>query len=81
MNKPTGALRTDASGAVYQVRIAPVPTVIDAVGSPVDHAQVLEIASPGDTVDTPIGRANVIVGAGVAKIIVGDMTVRGVPLC
>lgn len=81
MKKPTGALRGKSFASGYQVRIAPVPTVIDGEGKPVDQAQVLEIVFPGDTIDTPIGRANVIVGAGVAKITVGDTTLRGVVLC
>ena len=81
MIKSAGALRSSAVSSDYRVRIAPVPTVIDAEGLPVDQAQVLEISFPGETIDTPIGRANVIVGAGVAKIMVGDATIRGVPLC
>ncbi len=65
----------------YRVRIVPSPTVIDADGKPVADARVLEIVFPGDSIDTPTGRVNFIVGAGVAKISVAGETIRGVPLC
>lgn len=65
----------------YRVRIAPLPIVIDANGETVADARVLEIAFPGDFIDMPTGRVNVIVGPGVAKITVAGETVRGVPLC
>lgn len=65
----------------YRVRIVPVPTVIDADGEPVADTRVLEIIFPGDSIDTPTGRVNFIVGAGVAKISVAGETIRGVPLC
>ena len=81
MNKPAVALRSNAVASDYRVRIAPVPTVIDPEGLPVDQGQVLEISFPGDPIDTPIGRSNVVVGAGVAKIMVDDATIQGVPLC
>lgn len=80
MNKPAGSLRASAN-AHYRVRIAPVPTVIDAGGVPVDDARVLEISFPGESTNTPLGPVNVIVGAGIAKILVDDITIRGVPLC
>ena len=81
MNKPAAALRSGAVASDYRVCIVPVSTVIDAEGVPLDHAQVLEISFPGDTIGTPIGRSNIVVGAGVAKILVGDATIRSVPLC
>lgn len=65
----------------YRVRIAPTPTVINAEGEPVAAAHVLEIMFPGDLIDTPSGRVNCIIGAGVAKILVAGETIRGVPLC
>jgi hypothetical protein len=55
--------------------------VIDADGLPVANSHVIEIVFPGDTIDTMLGPVNTIVGPGVAKILVGDMTLRGVPLC
>lgn len=55
--------------------------VIDADGLPVSNSHVVEITFPGDTIETMLGRVNTIVGSGVAKILVGDVTIRGVPLC
>jgi hypothetical protein len=66
---------------IYRVQLVPQPIVIDADGLPVPNSYVVEITFPGDTIETAMGRVNTIVGAGVAKIIVGDSTVRGVPLC
>ncbi|MEG3174042.1 hypothetical protein U1708_17675 [Sphingomonas sp. ZB1N12] len=66
---------------IYRVQLVPQPIVIDADGLPVANSHVVEITFPGDTIETALGRVNTIVGAGVAKILVGDATVRGVPLC
>ena len=66
---------------IYRVQLVPQPIVIDADGLPVPNSHVVEITFPGDTIETALGSVNTIVGAGVAKIIVGDATVRGVPLC
>lgn len=66
---------------IYRVQLVPQPIVIDADGLPVANSHVVEITFPGDAIETALGRVNTIVGAGVAKIIVGDLTVRGVPLC
>jgi len=65
----------------YRVRIAPLPTVVDNSDVPVGNARVLEIIFPGDTINTAVGRVNVIVGAGTAKIMVDGETIRGVALC
>jgi hypothetical protein len=65
----------------YRVQLVPQPIVIDADGLPVANSHVVEITFPGDAIETALGRVNTIVGAGVAKIIVGDATVRGVTLC
>ena len=65
----------------YRVQLVPRPIVIDAVGLPVPNSHVVEITFPGDVIETPLGRVNTIVGPGAAKILVGDITVRGVPLC
>ena len=81
MSKHAEGLRSSTAASSYRVRVAPIPTVIDAAGMLVHQAQVLEISFPSDMIDTPMGRANVIVGAGVAKIMVGDATIRGVLLC
>lgn len=65
----------------YRVRINPNPIVVDDDGAPVVGARVLEIVFPSDTVETIVGRVNVIVGAGRAKIMVGGRTLRSIPLC
>jgi len=84
---PTG--RTSASKArmptaappIFQVKLVPQPIVIDANGLPVSNAHVVEIVFPGDVIETNLGKVNTIVGPGVAKVIVGEVTYRGVPLC
>jgi hypothetical protein len=55
--------------------------VIDADDQPVPNSHVVEINFPGDAIETALGKVNTIVGPGVAKIIVGDTTFRGVALC
>jgi hypothetical protein len=64
----------------YRVQLLPFPMVIDADGLPVTHSHVVEITFAGDAIETALGKVNTIVGPGTAKIIVGDMTIRGVPL-
>ena len=66
---------------IYRVQLVPLPIVIDADGLPVSNSHVVEITFPGDAIETALGCVNTIVGAGVAKIIVGDATLRGVSLC
>ena len=74
--------RAARSGAMtYRVQLVPSPIVVDADGLPVGNSHVVEIVFPGDTIETLLGRVNTIVGPGVAKIIVGEATIRGVPLC
>lgn len=65
----------------YRVKLLPRLCVLDAEERPVVDAHVIEISFPGDAIDTLHGRVNTITGAGTAKIIVGDLTIRGVPLC
>lgn len=69
------------SAPPYRVQLTPRPIVIDAAGLPVSNSHVVEITFPGDVIETMQGRVNTIVGPGAAKIIVGDATIRGVPLC
>jgi hypothetical protein len=64
----------------YRVQLVPRPIVIDRDGLPVRNSHVIDIVFPGDTTETILGRVNTIVGPGVAKILVGDTTIRGVPL-
>ena len=66
---------------IYRVQLVPQPILIDPDGLPVANSHVVEITFRGDAIETALGRVNTIVGAGVANILVGDITVRGVPLC
>lgn len=66
---------------IYRVQLVPQPIVIDADGLPVANSHVVEITFPGDAIETAMGHVNTIVGPGIIKILVGDITVRGVPLC
>ncbi|WP_332908842.1 hypothetical protein [Sphingomonas mollis] len=54
--------------------------MIDADGLPVPNSHVIEITFPVEPIDTAIGKVNTIVGPGIAKIIVGETTYRGVQL-
>jgi hypothetical protein len=72
---------TQLASPIYRVQLVPRPIVIDAKGLPVANSHVVEIVFPGDFIETALGKVNTIVGPGAAKIIVGDVTVRGVPLC
>ena len=80
MNK---AARIEAEGGVptYRVRLVPFPAVINADGLLVANSHVVEIVFPGDTIETALGPVNTIVGPGAAKVLVGEATIRGVPLC
>ncbi|MET3762083.1 hypothetical protein [Sphingomonas sp. UYEF23] len=69
------------SAPSYRVQLIPRPIVIDTAGLPVANSHVVEITFPGDAIETMQGWVNTIIGPGVAKILVGDATVRGVPLC
>lgn len=62
-------------------RILPRPFVIDADGFPVPNPHVMETAFPGDAIETALGSANTIIDPGVAKVPVGELTIRGVALC
>lgn len=65
----------------YRVQRLPRPIVIDADGLPVPNSHVIDIVFPEDASETALGRVNTIVGPGVAKILVGDATIRGISLC
>jgi hypothetical protein len=65
----------------YRVRLVSLPMVINADGLPVANSHVVEVIFPSDVIETALGKVNTIVGPGIAKIIVDEMTLRGVPLC
>ncbi len=71
----------DKAVPAYRVQLVPLPAVVDAEGQPVANSHVVEIVFPGDTIETMLGPVNTIVGPGAAKILVGESTIRGVPLC
>lgn len=65
----------------YRVQLIPRPIVVNADGLPVPNSHVVEIAFPGEAIETILGPVNTIIGPGVAKILVDEATFRGVPLC
>ena len=65
----------------YRVQISPSPIFMDEAGVPVPNSHVLDITFPGSAIETFMGRTETIVGNGIAKILVGDTVIRGVPLC
>ena len=71
---------SQSNAAPYRVQLHPAPIVIDADGLPVANSHVVEITFPGEPIDTAIGKVNTIVGAGIAKIIVSEITYRGVSI-
>lgn len=69
------------SSSPYRVQLLPRPIVIDDTGLPVPNSHVIDIVFPGDMIETMLGPVNTIVGQGVAKILVGENTIRGVGIC
>ena len=65
----------------YRVQVAPVPIVIDEKGEPILDAFIVAIHFPRRMTATELGQLPVVIGAGAAKILVGDAMIRGVPLC
>lgn len=55
--------------------------VIDGDGLRVRKCHEIDIAVPSDTNQTILRRVNTRVGPAIAKILVGDITIRGVSLC
>ena len=80
MNTPAAKKRSVIDPS-YRVRIAPVPVVLDERGKPVADAFIVSIHFPRETRGTLAGHVPVVTGAGVARILVGSTTIRGVPLC
>ena len=80
MNTPVAKKRS-VIDPFYRVRIAPAPVVLDEQGELVADAFIVSIRFPRETKDTLAGRVPVVTGAGVARILVGNATIRGVPLC
>jgi hypothetical protein len=75
------ARMSPAASPIYRVQLVPSPIVVDADGLPVANSHVVEIVFSGDMIETTLGKVNTIVGPGTAKIIVGETTLRGIPLC
>ena len=65
----------------YRVQVAPVPAVIDEKGEPILDAFIVAIHFPRRMTATRLGQLPVVIGAGLAKILVGDAVIRSVPLC
>ncbi len=65
---------------MYHVRLAPRPIVVDCDSQAVPDARIIEIPFPGVAVVTIHGSVNIIIGPGMAEILVGDMKIRNVPL-
>lgn len=65
----------------YRVQLPPRPIVIDDNGLPVASFHVVDIDFPQRAIESMMGGVTTIVGPGTAKIIVGDGTYCGVPLC
>ena len=65
----------------YRVQILPRSYVIDADGFLVSISHVIKIAFAGDAIKTALGSTNTIIGPAVAKILVGELTIRGAALC
>ena len=71
------------SRPAYRVRVSLELTVIDEDDQSLRNALVLEIRFPNGKVETGQGLLNTLVGPGVAKakVVGGDQTIRGMPLC
>ena len=80
MSKP-GPRRRSVIDTSYRVRLVPIPVMIDEQGKLVADAFVVSIRFPREMSSTLAGHVPVVIGAGVASILVGRTTVRGVPLC
>lgn len=65
----------------YQVRISPLPRVVDQQGHDVPNSRVRSIGFPNAYVDGPDGRIGYINGPGAAEIEVDGNVIRNVPLC
>ncbi|PNU06011.1 MAG: hypothetical protein DI606_09105 [Sphingobium sp.] len=65
----------------YRVRLIPRLHPVDAKGQPGPDAPVFEIAFPEASIQTLRGRAERITGQRSARIIAGDTSCDGAPLC
>jgi hypothetical protein len=63
------------------VQLLPRPIVVDDDGISVPNSYVVDIVFSEKAIETLMSTVDTIVGPGVAKIIVGDVTYRGILLC
>ena len=68
------------SSSAFRVRVASCPFVEDEARRSVSGV-VIDIRFPGEIIETPTEKLEVIPGLGVTKILVDDQVIRGVPLC
>ena len=81
MARPAAIRKRSIANPGYRVRIFPTPLVIDRQGTPVADAFIVAIHFPRAVTATSAGHVPVVTGAGNARILVGNATIRGVPLC
>ncbi len=79
----SGRIESDplGTGMTYRVQLVPRRVVMDHDGLPVASSHVVDIALPGDAIETAPGRLSTIIGPGTAKVLVIDTTIQGVRSC
>ena len=80
-DEPTIAVRGSIANPGYRVRLCTKPVVIDQKGDLVKDAFIITIQFPRERTTTSGGQVPVVIGPGKARILVGKVTIRGVPLC
>jgi hypothetical protein len=65
----------------YRAPLPQQPIAIGADGLPVLNSRVIDIMFPSDASETAFGCVKTIVGPSVAKVMVGDPTIRAISLC
>lgn len=65
----------------YRAPLPQQPIAIGADGLPVLNSRVIDIMFPSDASETAFGFVKTIVGPSVAKVMVGDPTIRAISLC
>ena len=80
-NERVGIRRRSIANPGYCVKIFPTPIAIKENGNPVPDAVIVAIRFPRAWTRTARRQVPVVIGPGTAKILVGDCTIRDVPLC